>query len=260
MDPPYPLQDLLGHLQRFDSRTISKAPTCVGLYAWYGRLDAGIKDWELELVNGIDAGVYRFTKLLQQHTSRYQAPPLATKAKGNFAITYEGLLEERSLNFLQTILSNEENLSFEHDENDSQETTRNKTRAKRLHETVERYKTRKWLVNVLRITTPILSSPVYIGVSDNLNTRLNTHLKELRDLSEATKHNPTDRESLLGAPDSSFAKRAIGMGFSTESLEVWTLNLETALGVSNDPVNLRIMAEAAEWLLNRWHRPTLGRR
>lgn len=260
MAPPHPLQDVLGHIERFDSRTIAKAPSCVGLYAWYGRLDAGLKDWELELVNGIDAGVYRFTKLLQQHTSRYQAPPLKTKAKGSFAITYEGSLEERSLNFLQTILNREERFSFEFDENDSNETTRNKTKAKHLHDTVDRHKTRGWLVDVLRITTPILSSPVYIGVSENLNNRLGTHLKELRDLSEATKHNPTNRESLLNAPKSSFASRAIGMGFSTESLEVWTLNLETALGVSNDPASLRTMAEAAEWLLNRWHRPTLGRR
>lgn len=51
------------------------------------------------------------------------------------------------------------------------------------------------------------------------------------------------------------------MGFSVDTLTAWTLSLTRLQPDTSIDVNtLRSVAETAEWLLNRWYRPMLGKR
>lgn len=243
------------YLNRYDTLTAHKAPDAVGMYAWYGRLDAGILDWQYELVDGKDVGINRFRTLLQKHTSRLTPPPLVTTAVTTFSTLYKGTLEEQGINFLRSTLDSIAEASNSQDGVEA-------TSAKLLLDAIEQPKMRAWLVKIFSVVNPIISAPIYIGVAKSLNERLGTHVSHLQKFSAAIAKEPLRRKELLQGPKSSFGSRAIGMGFTLESLEVWTLNLEQLLEVSNpsEKDNLRAVAEAAEWLLNRWHRPMLGRK
>jgi hypothetical protein len=243
------------HFVRYDSLTAHKAPDAVGMYAWYGRLDAGILDWQYELVEGKDVGINRFRILLQKHTSRFTPPPLVTTAATTFSALYKGTLEEQGINFLRSTLDAITVSSAGQDDVEA-------TSAKLLLDAIEQPKVREWLVKIFSVVNPIVSAPIYIGVAKSLNDRLGTHVNHLQKFSAAIAKEPLRRKELLQASKSSFGSRAIGMGFTIESLEVWTLNLEQLLDVDNpsEKDKLRAVAEAAEWLLNRWHRPMLGRK
>jgi hypothetical protein len=243
------------YLTRYDTLTAYKAPDAVGMYAWYGRLDAGMLDWQYDLVNGEDVGINRFRTILQKHTSRFTPPPLVTTAASTFSTLYRGMLEEQGINFLRSTLDAVTESSNSQDNIEA-------TSAKLLLDAIEQPKMRAWLVKIFSAVNPIISAPIYIGVAKSLNERLGTHVNHLQKFSAAIAKEPLRRKELLQGSKSSFGSRAIGMGFTVESLEVWTLNIEQLLEVNNpsEKDNLRAVAEAAEWLLNRWHRPMLGRK
>ncbi|MEO1268522.1 MAG: hypothetical protein AAFX99_10520 [Myxococcota bacterium] len=248
------LLERMGTFDRYTCMTVGQATTGVGLYAWYGVLDAGPKDWELDLDGDTDRGIERFRALLGRHTLRYTPPALAATAKGTFSTFYQGNLEEQSASALRRVLTDG------HEPNDEEESPYTILRAKRLSETLESAQMRGWLVQTLGVATPILSAPIYVGVSDRVQERLSTHVRQLRQFSHAVAARPEDRQQLLEAEKSSFASRAVGMGFTVDTLEVWVLDIERLLDGEHDKAKLRTLVEAAEWLLNRWHRPLLGRR
>lgn len=247
------IKDIEKYYQVFSVETVSQAPKATGLYAWYAGLNAGLKDWELEINDGIDAGTERLRKLLRRHTECYSYREIETTALGAFSQTWTGMLEDRTADILRDVLAEPE--TVQEQENYDQK------RAPKLRSSLESRDARYLIVKALESTIPIISAPIYVGVAECLNTRLSQHVRELNKLTNTVIKDPNSRQRLRKEKKTNFALRAVAAGFSPENLQIWTFNLESLvndIGVqSQDP---RTVSEAIEWVLNRWHRPYLGRR
>jgi hypothetical protein len=252
-----PLDNSERYYRSFSIATVSQAPKATGLYAWYAKLNAGIKDWELDIVNGSDAGVNRLRSLLKRHTERYYVRELDATAMGAFSETWSGKLYDQTAEVLQSALA--DNRSFK--DNVDYDTKR----APKLQLTLESPDKRLLMVKALEAALPIMSSPIYIGVADCLNTRLSNHAREINRFTSVVIKDPDSRQRLRESRKTSFAVRAIAAGFAPEHLQVWTFNLDELIvdlekELGGEICDSRVIAEAVEWVLNRWHRPYLGRR
>lgn len=228
---------------------IDNAPEAVGLYAWYGVLNAGPPDWEIDIQEGVDVGGDRFRELLSRHSGRFSSPAIELIGRTTFFSTWRGTLEDESRVFIQGAIRGDGHEQSDDDSYDAK-------RASRLAEAIDQPLLRQALVRVVDEAIPALSAPVYVGVSDNLRRRLRTHVDGLLKLSESLKRDPTARSVLLTSDK--FAARAVGMGFSPDTLKVWTVNIEAVAALTKE--HSYTVAQAVEWLLNRWHRPFLGKR
>jgi hypothetical protein len=245
--------DVEPYYQLFSLETVSQAPKVSGLYAWYAGLNAGLKDWELEIVDGIDIGTDRLRSLLKRHTDRYCFSELETTALGAFSQTWTGQLQDQTANSLRSVLAAPTNIQ----EQDSYD----QKRAPKLQSTLESRDKRRLMVKALEMALPVLSAPIYVGVADCLHTRLSQHVREIYQLTNTVLNDPASRERLRKEKKTNFALRAIAAGFSPENLQVWTFNLDLLMEeLENKTQDARTVAEAVEWVLNRWHRPYLGRR
>lgn len=248
------LDDITHYCEMFTSETISQAPTATGLYAWYASLNAGPRDWELEINDGADIGIERLKNLLRRQTDRLGFRSLEAVATGAFSQTWTGQLNDQTSDLLKDILAAESGGAQKNENYD-------KKRAPKLQSSLESRDSRLLLVKALELAIPCLSAPIYVGVAEDLKSRLSSHANQLNTLSAAVARNPDIRDRLRSESKSNFAIRVIASGFLPANLRVLTLNLEllaTDLKIENsDP---RTVAEAAEWILNRWNRPYLGRR
>lgn len=242
-----PLNHLLPYIHRFRSTDLDDAPETPGIYAWYSVLAIGPKDWELDIIGGVDRGIERLGQVLARHSSRFSTPPLEVSAIGRFTASWKGRLFSDGVQQMQRSLSTT-----------SQEPSTS-SHPPFLSQVLAGPHLRKALVDILGLATPLLSSPLYIGVSDDLRRRLREHAGMLQRCAKVVARDPSARERLL-EEDTQFAFRAIGSGLTLENLEVWTLDLSSALAKQYSNQDLRTLAEAAEWLLNRWHRPLHGKR
>lgn len=247
------LDELLRYYQAFTLETISQAPNVTGLYAWYAALGAGPKDWELDVVNGSDVGIERLRGLLKRQTDRLGFRTLEATAIGSFSQTWTGMLSDQTSDSLREVLA--ESSSSRRSENYDRQ------RAPKLQESLDSRDSRLLLVKALDLAIPCLSSPIYVGVAENLNSRLSTHARDVNRLAAAVARNPNIRQRLREETRTSFAIRAIASGFLPSNLRVCTLNLDLLckdLEVTNQ--DSRAVGEAVEWILNRWNRPYIGKR
>lgn len=248
-----PFEDVERYYQIFSLETVSQAPRATGLYAWYAGLNAGLKDWELEVIDGVDVGTERLRSLLKRHTDRYCVQELETTALGAFSQTWVGQLQDQTANTLRNVLA-EPNGVQEQESYDQK-------RAPKLQSTLESRNARRLMVRALEIAMPVLSSPIYVGVADCLQTRLAQHVREVNKLASTVNNDPSTRQRLREVKKTNFAVRAIAAGFSPDNLQVWTCNLDLLVEeLGSKSQDARTVAEAVEWVLNRWHRPYLGRR
>ncbi len=247
--------DALRHLCVFSCLNVDDAPEEPGLYAWYGLLNAGECDWKMLLVEGEDRGNDASRNLLQRHTARSSSPPLKLQARGTFSAHWTGELRDASSERLTAVLWGK-HMNIQQDLGASDDDKYHQ----KLQEVLLSEKLREKLFFILQVATPILSAPIYIGVATNLRIRLKQHTDALFKLAHASPNelSAEDRKRLI--EDGRFAARAIGMGFSPDNLSVWTLGLDAVYSGGENTEVLRKVAETAEWLLNRWHKPLLGRR
>lgn len=112
---------------------------------------------------------------------------------------------------------------------------------------------REMLIDVLNACVPFLSGPLYVGLASNLQQRLRQHADAIDGMRR--RHRSAEERAALLQADSSFAARAVGAGFSGDTLEVWCVPVPDAMPTSDDS-----MLRATEFFLNRWHRPPFGRR
>jgi hypothetical protein len=243
---------LLKHVEAFSCLDVDEAPDSPGLYAWYGTLKAGPQDWEMKLANGNDLGHKACRSLLQKHTTRHASPPLAMEGRGAFTTIWKGDLRDTTAETLANILAQ--------DGATTEDAASGDPYPGQFQEVLASERTREILLKILQIATPILAAPVYIGVATSLRTRLKTHTDLLFKLSKHVDKNPDARHELQKLTNTKFASRAVSMGFTPDSLTAWTLNLTSVYPQKADQDALRMVAESAEWLLNRWYRPMLGRR
>lgn len=234
------------HTQFFAASDVARVPKVVGIYAWYGLLDAGRKDWEYENIDGQDAGQKRLLTALQRHSTRYASPPLKVTARSRLEVGWDGELDSTAGANLVSILDTVRN-----DEDQGGLAA--------IKATLGSPSLRAAMMSALNAATPVLSSPLYIGISNNLHDRLNKHVAQIRRYLHAIRRNPEAQARLL-EEGSNFAHRAVGSGFAIESLQVWILNLESLLEEPIAENDMRVVAEATEWFLNRWHRPPHGKR
>jgi hypothetical protein len=233
----------------FTVETVGTAPDSPGIYAWYSSPTIGKADWDVIFEDGEDIGSSRLRQSLSRHSERHSLLPLNVDAVAGFSATFKGLLEDTSYFVKGT---------------DGQDTTIGNSN---LQEILSAPVWRGVLVQALMLSTVFFASPIYIGVAKSLQNRLGQHARKLLKLTDGVKNDQTKRENLLkrseNTPiDNAFAARAVGKGFSPENLIVVTMRFDqlkidgNAHSLSED--DLRCIAEAAEWLLNRWHRPVLG--
>lgn len=238
------IDGVLKHLQRFRCSNFDAVPETPGLYAWYSVPTLGPKDYQMDVVNGEDLGATRLREALGRHTSRFMVPPLSIHAQGRFTAAWRGEIPSEG------VREECQRMSAEASVEDSRNPLEKVLRAPVL---------RALLVEVLSLSTPFLAAPLYIGVSDNLKRRLNEHRDLLLNYAGIAAKTPDSRNDFLQS-GKNFALRAIGSGFSPDGLEAWTLSISEWVPDQVSMADLRVLAEGAEWLLNRWYRPLHGKR
>jgi hypothetical protein len=240
---------------RFMCDSVRQAPASVGLYAWYGSIATGPADWSLSVKNGADEGTPRFLSLLARHTTRHNLSPIQLTGSSSFATQFRGSLCDETQAALHKALSDG---YTREGESAVPEGTYDERRASVARAVAGVPAQRRALADVLRTATPIFAAPLYIGVATNLRQRLEKHAKNIFAASRWLQENPDKREEMRN--HGTFGGRAVGAGFSPDTLEVWTMNLDLLLSELTSVEKQRTVAEASEWFLNRWHRPMLGRR
>lgn len=240
------------HFKRYTIAEIGNAPTSPGLYAWYGVVVAGAPDWVMDLHMGQDRGEQNSRRLLKNHTARYRGPDLNITATGGFSTSWSGRIQDSSNQVLQELLEPTETPAVDEDDD---------APAPKLRNTLSSPEARKLLFKALKQSAPVFAAPLYIGVAENLLNRLTQHKRRLLKLWDICNKEPGKLVALQNTEyQGEFSVRAIERGFSPESVEVWVLALEHLNEDKLSDAQLRTTAEALEWLLNRWHRPPLGRR
>jgi hypothetical protein len=168
-------------------------------------------------------------------------PTMSIGAKGHLWSSWTGSITETGTQRLAGLL----------DRLDPQEEPQT---ARELHWTLQNASARELLARVLHDASPRLSAPVYIGVAINLRRRLSRHIDTL-----AKARNIIDGGgNLTDVLAHTFGGRAAEAGLGIDDLRIAVLPVpEFAELTEND---LRRIAAAAEFVLNRWHHPLFGER
>jgi hypothetical protein len=190
-----------------------------------------------------DHGIDNFLRLLANHTRRFSQIKLRVSAQSSFDTEWEGILEDTAIESLAQMLHG---LSTTVEEEST------------FHATIHDPKLRELFAMVLNIASPIIAAPVYIGRAKCLRSRLKDHGDRISLLHRRCADDPSYRDRL---PEKDvFADRAVKTGFTDSSLEVHTWDLIEFRDAGFTDEQLTAIAISLELLLNRWHRPLLGRK
>lgn len=221
---------------------VEDAPDTPGLYVWYGRLSVGPADWDESITESNADAKSQLLKALRAHTIKHRQQPLQLNATANFTTRWTGdlppaLPDNWNDDGTGTWASDGENL---------------------LAKITSTNETRKKLLTLLDSSFPLFCSPLYIGlaIEQSLRSRLGRHRSQLLRHWENLNRNP-DYTIRITHP-ANFADRAIKLGFSPEDLYCYTIHLGGAEESENLNENANLL-RSAEWLLNRWANPILGR-
>lgn len=240
MPTPAPAPDPLW----FGMSTASAAPKEPGIYAWYAVPEAGPADWQVTPgPGGADTGPELLAKFLGAHTKRLNSPPLKLSISWHLWAGWNGEVgdvgTQRLVDSLETMTT----------------PTAARAGSKSLHWALHNVSAREALAKVLLESAPRLVAPIYIGVARNLAERLPQHVKAFNAASATLKaHGVVTSKQLKG-----FGGRAAAAGLRHADLRVGVLPV-AALATGLTIAEQRQVVEAAEFVLNRWHRPILGRR
>lgn len=228
---------------------VSSAPECAGLYAWYAQPSLGKADLkDFFDADGIinNLGQERTKQALSKHTSKFDPLPKPLKSYSPFGGIWKGsLINTGQSNIKKIILSQKsyDEKSIEH----------------KIIKSTKNQKNREKLLEILENAHPLIASPIYIGMSNNLRRRLTQHTATFISTKEKIKNLDNYLEILkknIDRKTSTFAERAIAAEFSSDDLFAVILPIdEEERGEDHDEI-----IESAEWILNRWYKPILGRR
>jgi hypothetical protein len=224
-------------------RRASEAPDAPGLYVWFGRLRLGEADWKSANAGGQEAARENLWRSLSEHCAKYGKQEIDVKAVANFGTIWTGRLHEqiakRWSQIMRGALSDEMRSLFD-----------------RVHENDE---SRELLVRVLDQAFPKLLSPLYLGktTQQTLAERLTQHANRFLELWDQAAFDE-ELASKLGEPKS-FAERAFSMGFTPDDLHFSCLAVRAVQGAGVSLARLEDAISAAEWILNRWNTPLLGK-
>lgn len=236
-------------IQKFGMSEVDRVPEGPGIYAWYAKFRAGKYDWVARPENGQDAAIESFLDLIRHYASYYEPMPIDLKGAAPYGGHWSGSLEldhglPRSV--------------ARFDEGNPVNETLEKDRDA-LEVVISSESSRQILAELLSGITPVFSAPLYIGVAENLQSRLKKHRATYTSAIDWLADHPHGVEELR-LKANSFGLRAAARGIAMEHLEVWIIDLNSKYGSENSIADLRVTARSAEWLLHRLFSPTLGRK
>lgn len=210
---------------------VSDVSSQAGLYAWYMRMQVGKAN-----INSPE----NMTKALCKLSQSICYPNLEMHLQGHLNLQLKGDLNH---------------IWYGHGENEH---------SAALKEVINDPEGRMILGEIFDLAVPLMSSPLYIGVSKNLKARLQTHTR----LIDAYKKDATRRKAELDNTlpvddadsldsDKSFAQRIADRGINPNLLIVGVMFISHN---KRSPEMIRRAIEAAETILNRMFYPILGRR
>jgi hypothetical protein len=244
-------------IKKYSFNEIDSATESPGIYAWYAKLPAGLADWKSDFdETGKDLGESKLRNLLLFHSNKYNPPEYQLTAKSNFELQWLGQLTPQLTSSFDKYLRSDKEEDWDLKNNEKIKEIKN------IQKPFKKEKNRALLVKVLENCCPFLSSPIYIGKSENLKRRLKEHASEIKKFSKALSAEPQKRANLLKYIQNeraTFAARAIALGFIPEQLFVFTFDLGVFESKKCSQAELHELACTIEWLLNRWHRPVAGR-
>ena len=231
-------QFILGDCRSIEE--VDQAPERKGLYAWYACLNLGKAVYEDARAGGAEEARTQTMIALRKHTSKHRQQPLKVDALANFSISWRGTLNSYS--------DSPEPSPFEQAED----------APAFLGHTAAAANTRINLLSALSVAFPIFLSPLYIGmtIEQTLRQRLERHKALFVRYWEQSQRDHEYADRITNPKD--FAERAIKVGLVPRDLRFFTLHLEEGCELSNQEQNNLI--RSAEWLLNRWASPLLGRK
>ena len=191
-----------------------------GLYAWYLRIRLG--------KNNIKSPE-NFSRALNRITEQICYPALTMQLQGHLNLNLKGKLRH---------------IWYGHDDNPFSNS---------FKETLNHPEERKILSDILDLAVPLLTGPLYIGVSKNLRVRLRQHVRLIQ--GSDTARSIDSEESFEN--DKSFAERIKARKIDPNHLVV------SVVDVSHPDISskrIRKTVGTAETLLNRMFYPVLGRR
>jgi hypothetical protein len=221
---------------------VDQAPEQKGLYAWYARLSLGKAVYEEARAGGAEEARSQTMTALRKHSAKHRQQPLKVDALANFSISWRGAL-------------NSYTDGFDGDKSPSQSA---EDAPSFLGETVGVATSRVGLLSTLSQAFPIFLSPLYIGmtIEQTLRQRLERHKSRFLRHWEQSQRDHEYAERITDPRD--FAERAVKVGLAPRDLSFFTLHLENGCNLSNHEQNNLI--KSAEWLLNKWASPLLGRK
>jgi hypothetical protein len=212
--------------------SVSAAPDLPGIYAWYAEIKLGPPDWIEHIDEEQDLGEVRLRSALESFSFFFARQRLSVEARSHFNVTWTGDLTEDLARRLAAAES------------------------KLLSASLQSAARRELLVRIVGAASPVFSHPLYIGVADSLRTRLRQHSDEFFNLREAQRQAPGNFTEY--ANEQTFAQRAFRLGLKEENLTVHFTSIDLTSALDRDAV--RQTLESAEWLLNHWSTPLLGRK
>lgn len=214
--------DPFGKLLSFGK--VSDAEAEPGLYAWYLRIRPGDRNIE---------SAENFLRSLKRTTEELQYPTMPMQARGHFRLKMQGDLKH---------------IWYGHEENKFTD---------QLQEVLSNSEERELLGNILEYAVPLLTGPLYIGVSKNLQTRLQQHVKLIQEYQEGINQFSSSDIAESLENDKNFAQRIVERKINPNRLVVCL----TYVPYPHFPSErIRKTIETAETLLNKMFYPILGRR
>ena len=225
------------HLDKAD-----EAPDHPGIYVWYGKLSVGAADWDESLNPSNELAQSQLLKALRDHSIKHRQQALQLDAFANFTTRWSGGLD--------AVLPDKWN-----SESDGTWAAQGESEVAR---STSANTGRKDLLSMLDTVFPIFASPLYIGlaIDQTLRSRLRQHRTQFRRHWENASKDPEYPSRIVNP--AKFADRAIKVGFSPADLYFFTLHIENEDLNHSENRNERLL-RSAEWLLNRWANPILGR-
>ena len=218
--------DISNFGELFSFREVPDVDSEPGLYAWYLRIKPGksnIKSPE------------NFLRALKRITNQIHYPALNMQLKGHLRLNLKGTLRH---------------IWYGHDENPFSGSLKE----------INHPEEREILSDILDLAVPLLTGPLYIGLSKNLQVRLRQHTQLIQAYQEdPTSFSPSEdidsKESLEN--DKNFAQRIVQRKIDPNHLVVGVVYVSQR---HHSPERIHKAINTAETLLNRTFYPILGRR
>ena len=199
-----------------------------GLYAWYLRIRVGRSNI---------GSPQNFSNALKKITEQIRHPTLTMQLDGHFNLNMKGDLKH--------IWYGHSKLPF----------------TENFQEMLNHHEERELISNILDLAVPLLTCPLYIGVSKNLQQRLQTHTRLIEKYGKKHQEDSTP-EDLVDSPgslrnDKDFAERIVDRNIDPNHLMVGV----TYVNHPNFSLEkIRKTVETTETLLNRMFYPIFGRK